>query len=79
MTRNEAYEEFVFREGYKKGKADRPKGEWTIRFVEVENGMGSTYTERRWYCSACGKWQTYGETDFCPNCGADMRGEEDGH
>ena len=78
---NERQEEYVFHEGYKrgyeKGKADRPKGEWTIHFDKVENGMGGTYRERRWYCSACGIWQTYGETDFCPNCGCDMRGEDD--
>ena len=26
----------------------------------------------RFYCSECGGWQTYGETDFCPSCGAKM-------
>lgn len=26
----------------------------------------------RFYCSECGGWQTYGETDFCPLCGAKM-------
>lgn len=26
----------------------------------------------RFYCSECGSWQTYGETDFCPSCGARM-------
>lgn len=56
--------------------ADRPSGEWAIYFDKVENGMGGTYRERRWYCSACGKWQTYGETDFCPNCGARMKGAD---
>ena len=50
--------------------ADRPKGEWTIRFPKLDNGMGGTYRERRWYCSACSNWQTYGETPFCPWCGA---------
>ena len=30
----------------------------------------------RFYCSECGSWQTYGETDFCPSCGAKMRGGE---
>lgn len=57
--------------------ADRPKGKWTIRFVKVDNGMGGTYRERRWYCSACSGWQTYGETDYCPWCGADMRPKGD--
>ena len=27
----------------------------------------------RWICSWCGNVQTYGATDYCPNCGAEMR------
>lgn len=38
--------------------ADRPKGEWIVENHEV-------------VCSVCG--QNNLETDFCPNCGADMR------
>ena len=30
----------------------------------------------RFYCSECGSWQTYGETDFCPSCGAKMEKEK---
>lgn len=31
-----------------------------------------------WYrCDRCGK-DNLGNTDWCPNCGADMRGEQDG-
>lgn len=26
----------------------------------------------RWICSWCGNVQTYGATDYCPNCGAKM-------
>ena len=29
----------------------------------------------RWICSWCGNVQTYGATDYCPNCGARMDGE----
>lgn len=28
---------------------------------------------RCWRCSACGKRQSYGESDYCPNCGAKMK------
>ena len=46
--------------------AERPKGEW------IDTGsMEECWAE--WFkCSVCGReshWQ-----DFCPNCGADMRG-----
>ena len=47
-------------------KADRPQGEW-IKISE------------RWFvfkCSVCGN--TFDElTDFCPNCGARMKGADD--
>lgn len=26
----------------------------------------------RFYCSECGHWQTYGKTNYCPNCGCHM-------
>ena len=26
------------------------------------------------YCSCCGERTVWDETDYCPNCGADMRG-----
>lgn len=28
-------------------------------------------------CSLCGEVHTHTRTNFCPNCGADMRGEKD--
>lgn len=31
----------------------------------------------RWQCSSCGRKDTH-IYDFCPDCGADMRGETDG-
>lgn len=36
------------------------------------------YTEKVEYCSVCGKKLDDTFQNFCPNCGADMRGEEDG-
>ena len=41
-------------------KTDRPHGEWLYRWNDVE-------------CSRCGEFEK-GKTNFCPNCGADMRG-----
>ena len=31
-----------------------------------------TWDRVRFYCSMCGDWQTYGETDYCSHCGARM-------
>ena len=52
----------------------RKKGKW----IEVDDA----YNRIRGRCSACG-WEAHMYEDdvvgmwFCPNCGADMRGEED--
>ena len=56
------------------------RGKW------IRTGSGSLYDH--YECSECGKtpkWNCMGNnywqiafTDYCPNCGADMRGEKDG-
>ena len=46
--------------------ADRPKGEWR---ADYEAGF------KTWECSECGI-HMLSEWNFCPNCGADMRGED---
>lgn len=71
----------AFNEGYEQGKADAVKhGKWVINLIEP---YGS-------YCSCCGfAWYDHIdavklnpvlskiETNYCPNCGADMRGVDD--
>ena len=47
--------------------SDRPQGEWIIE-IDANN-----YTYGR--CSICGMRQYAGHLNFCPNCGADMRGK----
>lgn len=50
---------------------ERKKGKWINRSLNI------LYPEyERYTCSVCGK-HSY-NYDFCPNCGADMRGEQDG-
>ena len=86
---NERQEEMIYREGYRRGKeeehkwwsfhcakctdADRPRGEW-INKHEWDNG----FLERE--CSLCGVMKPIlmhtAKINFCPNCGADMRGED---
>lgn len=48
----------------------RPKGEWKW----YDHTISFWYIERGYMCSVCGSKQE-DETHFCPNCGADMRGE----
>lgn len=56
-------------------KADRPQGEW---IAKTEN------YHSHWVCSECGSWALleYNEqmclSNFCPNCGAQMKGADDG-
>ena len=50
----------------------RKRGKWRRRLVD--NGFNAD-----WHCSECG-WKTAIEEhgyNYCPNCGADMRGEQD--
>lgn len=45
-----------------------PQGEWEERIVECDN----PFFRRRFYCSACGDWNTHGKSRYCPHCGANM-------
>ena len=60
----ETYSSRLWKAAYEKGKADAMrKGEW------IENGTGVFVT-----CNRCGRRNI--KENFCPSCGADMRGEE---
>ena len=49
-------------------KAERPRGVW------IDRGHNNIFM-----CSECKEmWMGVGGYNFCPHCGADMRGEEDG-
>ena len=52
---------------------DKPKGTWAEKIVLDENGKFD-FCSRRFYCSACGDWNSYGKTKYCPECGARMEG-----
>ena len=70
MTNQEAIEklkEILFMTGYKealdlaiKALEERSQGEWKL------DSLGA-------YCSECGTHPDY-SSNYCPNCGADMRG-----
>ena len=54
--------------------ADRPQGEWKRRLVD--NGFNAD-----WVCSECGyRVKTdFVSFNYCPNCGARMKGVTDGN
>lgn len=43
-------------------------GRWEDEFKED----AEAFMKHRYVCTVCGKWQTYGKTAYCPNCGARM-------
>ena len=51
-----------------KAMEERQTGEW------IYTGMKDEWYAREYECSLCGGTML-GESDFCPNCGADMRKE----
>ena len=38
----------------------------------VDRDDSRRWDKVRFSCSECGSWQTYGKTDYCPNCGTKM-------
>ena len=56
----------------KYAEQEQKTGTWS---VDIDKTRGWDW--RRFYCSECGKWQTYGMLKFCPNCGSEMLVNED--
>ena len=52
--------------------ADRPQGEW----IDSQGRPMRLYESYSANCSACGEWSEY-LTEYCPHCGAKMKGAED--
>ncbi len=59
-----------------------PKGYWIKKISKEEKNKKYTGYTPYWYCSKCGKKYEPALANtiinYCYNCGADMRGEEDG-
>lgn len=53
----------------------RPKGRWVETVYSVHDGYTDEYSEEIYYdcivCDYCSDWKS----PYCPNCGADMRGD----
>ena len=54
-------------------------GHWIFMTVEDDPSDPSGLFQHRYKCSVCGSWQTYGTTDFCPNCGKPMQEPPEAH
>jgi len=81
LTKALVYDRDQYKKGFEEGKASVQKiGEW-IDGVDVPNRNPYLHLANKKYCSKClneAYWDSdYGQQlfDFCPNCGADMRGE----
>ena len=51
---------------------NRPQGKWIFRREFVEDTPFTGYR-----CSNCNYWKGMGAWNFCPNCGARMKGADD--
>ena len=57
----------AYQTGYEEGKNERPHGKWIYKCC-----YGDEYPQ----CSNCGEINDV-ITNFCPDCGADMRSDKD--
>lgn len=55
-------------------QSQRKKGKWIPQDHNKTNGIASTLVYYYPKCSVCGHCDNY--TNFCSNCGADMRGDQ---
>ena len=69
----ESLEQFGNSEPLPSAQPEPKMGKWERHYCEDGNPVG-------WQCDKCKEWYYFGQTlpNFCPNCGADMRGERDG-
>lgn len=51
---------------------EQKHGSWQERIVDNDEFDKYGFFHRRFYCSACGDWNTHGASKYCPHCGAKM-------
>lgn len=64
-------------------QTERPKGKWMPHIEKTREYIGAVLVNVRydyWLCDTCGYRVENGQPtyNFCPHCGVDMRGEQDG-
>ena len=58
---------------------DAVPAHWIRRTVVNDPLDPAGLFRNRFECSACGEWQTHGETKYCPNCGKPMQEPPEAH
>lgn len=53
------------------------RGHWIAKASTHTSKRGRLIHYHTFKCSVCGKWNGRHNTEFCPKCGADMRGDTD--
>ncbi len=48
----------------------------TAKWTAQSESISDFAIHERFYCSKCGDWNSYGKTNYCPNCGAKMTNAE---
>ena len=71
LCEKEAIKKTVYERLKQAPSADRPRGKW----VYHKDNMPCVRWDR-WECDQCHNRTEY-ISDYCPNCGADMRGADD--
>lgn len=56
-------------------EVDRPKGKWIVNMLNYESICSVCGADETDFIYGAEMWYGLGESKFCPNCGADMRGE----
>ncbi len=71
----------MYQTGYRQGREealkDRPKGKWHKNVEYSATGNERAMADQCSVCSGMVPWGMSDKFDFCPNCGADMRGEDE--
>lgn len=64
-----------------KQEIEEVREKFGVEFAEVKHGEWEDFSSI-WECDQCHKWfsleQGTADMNYCPNCGADMRGGNDG-
>lgn len=71
------YDRDQYKKGYEDAKAERKKGKWITKSTFMPDHYGGYYIDQ-YVCTNC-ESEFFKPSKFCPNCGADLRGKDEGN